>query len=116
MSKGAPVKGPNNRDGFRRSAGLATVATLGAVTMWSNTALAEGGGMDMSRVMSGVVDSLVYTVLGILLLVISYKVFGAVVPFDLNKELAEDDNTAVGVFMAGIFIAVGLVISAAISG
>ena len=89
--------------------------SLGMVTMVSRTALAAGG-MDMGKVVGGVVDSLVYTVLGILILVISYKVFGAVVPFDLNKELAEDDNTAVGVFMAGIFIAVGLVISAAISG
>ena len=89
--------------------------SFGMVAMMSRTALAAGG-MDMGKVLGGVVDSLVYTVLGILLLVISYKVFGAVVPFDLNKELAEDDNTAVGVFMAGIFIAVGLVISAAISG
>ena len=88
---------------------------LGLVAMGTRTAMAADG-IDMSKVLSGVVDSLVYTVLGILLLVISYKVFGAVVPFDLNKELSEDDNTAVGVFMAGIFIAVGLVIAAAISG
>ncbi len=99
----------------RRGAGPWSLLTLGLLAMTSRTALAAGG-MDMSKVMGGVVDSLVYTVLGILLLVISYKVFGAVVPFDLNKELAEDDNTAVGVFMAGIFIAIGLVISAAISG
>jgi uncharacterized membrane protein YjfL (UPF0719 family) len=37
------------------------------------------------------------------------------VPFDLNKELAEDDNPAVGVFMAGIFVAVGLIIASAIA-
>lgn len=114
MNNGAPVNGTNDRKSARRVAGP---LTLGVIAMWANTALAQGkGGVDMSRVMAGVVDSLVYTVLGILLLVISYKVFGAVVPFDLNKELSEDDNTAVGVFMAGIFIAIGLVISAAISG
>ena len=113
MTKGAPVNGSNDKSVAR---GLVGPLTLGVVALWANTALAQGGGVEMSRVLAGVVDSLVYTVLGILLLVISYKVFGAVVPFDLNKELAEDDNTAVGVFMAGIFIAVGLVISAAIAG
>jgi putative membrane protein len=72
--------------------------------------------MDLTRLLTGVLDSAIYTVLGVLLLVVAYKVVGAVVPFDLNKELSEDDNTAVGVFMAGIFIAVGLVIASAISG
>lgn len=99
---------------------LVAPMSAGLVTLWTAVALAQdagaAAGVNTSRVVAGVVDSLVYTVLGILLLVISYKVFGAVVPFDLNKELAEDDNTAVGVFMAGIFIAIGLVISAAIGG
>jgi len=72
--------------------------------------------MDLAKVWIGVVDSVAYTALGILLLVIAYKVFAAILPFNLNKELAEDDNSAVGVFMAGVFVAVGLIIASAISG
>jgi len=96
-----------------KATGLMSVAM---VSLWSSLAMAqESGGMDPGRILAGVVDTLVYTVLGILMLVISYKVFGAIVPFDLNKELAEDDNPAVGVFMAGIFVAVGLIIASAIA-
>ena len=69
----------------------------------------------MDRLLGGVLESAIYTVLGLILLILSYKAFGAILPFDLNKELAEDDNPAVGVFMAGVFIAVGLIVAAAIS-
>lgn len=97
-----------------RKAGL---FALGLGTLWTRVALAEGGaGFDAGRLLAGLLDSVIYSVLGLVLLVVAYKVFGAVVPFDLNKELAEDDNPAVGVFMAGVFVALGLVIAAAISG
>ena len=110
------MKSSDSRRGPARKVGL---FTLGLGVLWAKMALAAGeggGGFDMSKLLTGLLDSLIYSVLGLLLLVIAYKVFGAVVPFDLNKELSEDDNPAVGVFMAGIFIALGLVIAAAISG
>jgi uncharacterized membrane protein YjfL (UPF0719 family) len=49
-------------------------------------------------------------------LVVGYKIFDAVTPYDLNHEIAEDNNAAAGIAIAGLLIAQGLIVAAAISG
>lgn len=63
----------------------------------------------------GLVHSIIYSLLGLVVLMISFKVFDMITPFDLNKEIAEDDNTAAGVAVAGIMIGLGLIVAAAIA-
>ena len=58
----------------------------------------------------------IYTLFGLILFSLSYWVLEKVAPFDLRKELTEDDNPAVGVMLAGMFIGIGLIIAAAIGG
>jgi uncharacterized membrane protein YjfL (UPF0719 family) len=60
------------------------------------------------------VASLVYSVLGIVILTLGFKILGWVTPFDLNKEISEDDNVAAGVLVAGMMIGLGIIIAAAI--
>ena len=107
-------------DGSRIPARKVGLFVLGLGVIWTKLALAQPAAAaapgHVQRLLYGLLDSAIYSVLGMLLLVVCYKLFSVVVPFDLNKELAEDDNPAVGVFMAGIFIAVGLVVAAAIGG
>jgi len=108
-------------DGTKLPVRKAGLFALGIGVLWTKLALAQPAAAaaapsHVQRLLWGLLDSAVYTVLGMLLLVVCYKLFAVVVPFDLNKELSEDDNPAVGVFMAGVFVAVGLVIAAAIGG
>jgi len=70
--------------------------------------------MDLAALGSGILETIIYSVLGIVILITGYKILSWVVPFDLNKELSEDDNPAVGIFVAGLFIALGLIIAASI--
>ena len=63
-----------------------------------------------------VIESVVFSVVGLIILLIGYKIFDAVTPYHLNHEIAEDNNTAAGVAIAGLLIALGLIVSAAISG
>lgn len=63
-----------------------------------------------------VIESVVFSVVGLVILLIGYKIFDAVTPYHLNHEIAEDNNTAAGVAIAGLLIALGLIVSAAISG
>ncbi len=39
-----------------------------------------------------------------------------VMPFDLNKELAEDQNTAVGVLVGSVMLGLALIIASAMHG
>ena len=63
-----------------------------------------------------VIESVVFSVVGLIILLIGYKIFDAVTPYHLNHEIAEDNNTAAGVAIAGLLIALGLIVSHAISG
>jgi uncharacterized membrane protein YjfL (UPF0719 family) len=50
--------------------------------------------------------------LGILML--AYRLVDAFAPFDLEKKIAEDNSTAAGLFLAGIFIALGVILGSVI--
>jgi len=62
----------------------------------------------------GLIGSVVYSVLGIVVLMVGFKIFDWITPFSLNTEIEEKNNTAAGVIAAGIMIALGLIVGAAI--
>ena len=41
---------------------------------------------------------------------------GKVMPFSMRKEIEEDQNTALGIIMAGVLIGLSIILSAAIQG
>jgi len=64
--------------------------------------------------LNGIVGTVVYSALGLTVLLIGFKIFDIVTPFSLNREIAEDNNVAAGVVVAGIMIALGIIVAAAI--
>jgi len=60
-----------------------------------------------------IISSIVYFVIGMLFCALGYKIFDIITPFDLNEEI-DDHNIAAGLTVAGIFIGVAIVVSAAI--
>lgn len=60
--------------------------------------------------------SVIYSVLGILILVISFVLFEKFTPGTLRKEIMEEHNNAFALVSAAFMIAVALIISAAIHG
>ena len=60
--------------------------------------------------------SVVYSVLGIGLLVVSFFLFDKLTPGTLRKEILEDQNTALAILGAAFVLAVALIISAVIHG
>jgi hypothetical protein len=71
---------------------------------------------DMNAIanMVQLVAALVYALLGIVLFVVSFIVFDKLTPGSIWKELFEDQNTALGNLMAGVAIALAIIIAAAI--
>jgi putative membrane protein len=60
--------------------------------------------------------AVIYAVLGIVIFIVAFKVAQKLLPFDLVKELVEDDNVAVGVLMAAIILGLAIIIASAIHG
>ena len=61
------------------------------------------------------VDSVVYSIIGTLVLGVSFYVIEKVLPFSMRKEIAEDHNTALGIILGAFVIGLSIIIAAAIS-
>ncbi|MGI4738690.1 MAG: DUF350 domain-containing protein [Janthinobacterium lividum] len=62
------------------------------------------------------VASVVYSLLGIAILLLSFYLFNKLTPGTLRKEILEEHNTALAIIAAAFMLAVALIISAAIHG
>lgn len=60
------------------------------------------------------VASVVYSLIGVAIFAIAFILMEKIAPFSLRKELAEDDNVAVGVVLGSIVIGLSIIIASAI--
>ncbi len=61
-----------------------------------------------------ILSTLIYGVIGILLCLAGYVAFDRMIGLDLRRELVEDQNIALGIMLAGVFIGIAIIISTAI--
>lgn len=67
-----------------------------------------------SNLWHGIVATVIYGILGILLAVIGMKVFEWVTPYSVDKELAEKNNISVAIAMGAMVLGVSIIIAATI--
>jgi putative membrane protein len=72
--------------------------------------------MDVHPILQGVFSVVIFGVIGIVLFALAVKLIAKVVPFSLEKEIAEDQNTALGIVMGAIIIGLAIIVAAAIHG
>jgi hypothetical protein len=63
---------------------------------------------------ASVLTSIVYGLLGLILLLIGYYIYELITPFSVKDELITHRNTAVGIVVAAFILGMALVIAAAI--
>ncbi len=61
-----------------------------------------------------VLDSVMYTFLGLALFGLSLWIAAKLAPFSIVKEIEEDQNTALGVMLGAMFIGIAIIVAAAI--
>lgn len=68
--------------------------------------------MDMTfvAVLGNLGLSILFGIVGILILAIGYLLFDKLIPLDFNKEL-EKNNHAVGIVIAGLLIGIAIIVS-----
>jgi len=72
--------------------------------------------MDTDRMLGALVSSAAFAAVGLVVFAIAFWLMTKVAPFSVRKEIEEDQNTALGVIMAGVIIGVALIIAAAVHG
>ena len=70
----------------------------------------EIGRSDLS--VSAILSTVVYGLIGIVLCVAGYFAFDKIAGLSLKHELVEDQNVAIGIMLAGVFIGIALVVAA----
>jgi uncharacterized membrane protein YjfL (UPF0719 family) len=80
--------------------------------------LADAGARHFSleKLAVGALETLVFTLLGIFLLVIAFKVKDTLLPGNLTKQLVEEKNVAIGIVTGSFLIGISIIIASAISG
>ena len=70
----------------------------------------------MDHYLNGVIGSILYSVIGIILLLLSYLVIEKLTPEKSWKEIVENKNVALAIVFAAIIIGLSMIISAALHG
>jgi putative membrane protein len=60
------------------------------------------------------VAAVLFAIIGVVLFIVAFMVFDKLTPGSLWKELIEDQNTAIGVLMGAVAIALAIIIAAAV--
>ncbi len=70
---------------------------------------------EWSPFLRGVVNALVFGVIGIFLTILGFKVFDWITPrIDIEKELAEKNNIAVAIVIAAVILGISYIVTVAI--
>lgn len=101
---------------------LVTVAIVAFVMFAHNadaqdSAAAADGPMVDFKILGGfIVEGIVFSIVGLIILMVGYKVFDMATPYDLNRQIAEDNNVAAGIAVAGVLVSLGIIVAAAMGG
>ena len=101
---------------------LVTVAIVALVMFTHNAsaqddAAAPDAPMVNFKVLGGfIIEGVVFSIVGLIVLMVGYKVFDMATPYDLNRQIAEENNVAAGVAVAGVLVSLGIIVAAAMGG
>jgi uncharacterized membrane protein YjfL (UPF0719 family) len=71
--------------------------------------------MEAQQMMTNIFLSLVFALLGFVLLFIGYRVFDMMTPTDLNKRIFEDGNVAAAILAGAFVLGLAIIIAMAIN-
>lgn len=60
-----------------------------------------------------IIEGIIFSIVGLVVLMVGYKVFDMATPYDLNKQIAEENNVAAGIAVAGVLVSLGIIVAAA---
>lgn len=71
--------------------------------------------MDVSILLKGLLDTVIYSVVGIILMAAGFFLINLITPFSVKKEIEEDQNTSLGIIIGAVIIGIAIIVAAVIS-
>ena len=72
--------------------------------------------MDYASILRALVASIVFSAVGLGVFVAGYTLVKRLFPFDVNREIEEDQNTALAILIGSFILGLAIIIAAAIHG
>ena len=95
-----------------KNALTALILAVSAAPAWAG--LDKSGTWAPETLAMAVLSTGVFGLLGILLAITGFKLFDRLTPFDLEKEICEKQNMAVGVLCGGMMLGLCIIVAAAV--
>lgn len=71
--------------------------------------------MDLSNLLYGIIDTAIYSLVGIIMMAIGFFLINLFTPFSVKKEIEDDQNTSLGIIIGSVIIGISIIIAAVIS-
>ncbi len=72
--------------------------------------------MSVNPMLNVFLNTLIYTVFGVIVFGVSFWLMVKISPFPIRKELETDHNTAVAILMGSVILGLAIIIAAALHG
>ena len=97
------------------------MVSLCVFAIFATTVIAQDNGAAVEepplvnfKVIAGfIIEGIIFSIVGLIVLMVGYKVFDMATPYDLNKQIAEENNVAAGIAVAGVLVSLGIIVAAA---
>ncbi len=70
--------------------------------------------MEWTSILHGVIDTVIYSILGIILMGLGFLLINFFSPFSLKKEIEDDQNISLGIIIGSVFIGIAIIVASVI--
>ncbi len=71
--------------------------------------------MDWGTLLVGIIDTAIYSVVGIVMMALGFLLINLFTPFSVKKEIEDDQNTSLGIIIGAVIIGISIIIASVIS-
>ena len=71
--------------------------------------------MNWSVMLYGIIDTVVYSLVGIVLMGLGFLIITFFTPFSIKKEIEDDQNVSLGIIIGAVIIGISIIVASVIS-
>ena len=71
--------------------------------------------MDWSVILYGILDTVVYSLIGIILMGLGFLIISFFTPFSIKKEIEDDQNVSLGIIIGAVILGISIIVASVIS-
>lgn len=70
--------------------------------------------MEFSGLLYGIVDTVIYSIVGIVLMGLGFFFINLFTPFSVKKEIEDDQNVSLGIIIGAVIIGISIIVASVI--